>query len=345
MGKKRKTRKEIGGLFVHLDRRERAAEITTPLDVLNQRIDFEMFRSLLEELVPRKETSKGGRPPFDHVFMLRILILQSYYGLSDEKTEFEILDRRSFQRFLGIEDQGRIPDRTTIWNFKEAIGEDGANQLFDLFHEKLADAGLIGSKGRIVDASFVDAPRQRNSRDENKKIKETGEPIDEWSDVKTAQKDVDARWTKKNDEKHFGYKNHVSMDEESKLIDRYDTTSAEVHDSNKFTEFLENCDIERAHADSAYRSAAHDEWLEEHGIQNRVHEKGKRNKPLNGNQKRSNTAKSRIRARVEHVFGFMSQVMGADRVRTIGRERACRFNALSNLTYNIARTCQLGAEI
>jgi transposase, IS5 family len=345
MGKKRKTRREIGGLFVHLDRRERAAEVTTPLDTLNDRIDFEIFRSLLEELVPRKDTSKGGRPPFDHVFMLKILILQSYYGLSDEKTEFEILDRRSFQRFLGIEDEGRIPDRTTIWNFKEELGEDGANRLFDLFHQKLDEAGLIGRKGRIVDASFVDAPRQRNSRDENKKIKETGEPIEEWTDAKTAQKDVDARWTKKNDETHFGYKNHVSIDEESKLIDRFDTTSANVHDSNRFTEFLEDCAIDRVHADSAYKSAEHDQWLDEQGIKNRVHEKGRRNHPLNGNQKRSNTAKSRIRARVEHIFGFMSQVMGADHVRSIGRARAGRFNALSNLTYNMARTCQLGASV
>ena len=297
MGRGRKPRKEIGGLFVQLDRRERSAEITTPLDTLNERIDFESFRDLLEELVPRKTGSAGGRPPFDHVFMLKILILQSYYGLSDEKTEFEILDRRSFQRFLDIETEGRIPDRTTIWNFKESIGKDGAERLFSCFHAQLEAAGLIGKKGRIVDASFVDAPRQRNTREENAKIKETREPSADWSKAKVAQKDVDAQWTKKNDEKHFGYKNHVSMDEKSKLIDTYTTTAANVHDSRPFTALLEGCDIKRAHADSAYKSAEHDEWLETRGIKNRIHEKGYRNNPLNGNQKRSNRAKSRIRAR------------------------------------------------
>ncbi len=274
MAKNRKSRKEIGGLFTQLDRKERSAEVKTPLDVLKERIDFELFRNLLQELIPRANGGKGGRPPYDHVFMFKILILQHYYGLSDESTEFDILDRRSFQRFLDIEDEGRIPDRTTIWNFKEALGEDGANELFHHFHEKLAIAGLIGKKGRIIDASFVDAPRQRNTRDENNKIKETGEPMEDWSAEKTAQKDVDARWTKKNDEVHFGYKNHVSIDEESKLIDCYATTSAEVHDSNKFTEFLEGRDIERAHADSAYKSAEHDQWLDEQGIENRIHEKG-----------------------------------------------------------------------
>ena len=345
MAKKRKRRQEIGGLFVHLDRRNRAAEVTTPLDKLKAAIDFESFRPLLEELVPRNPSPTGGRPPMDNVFMFKILVLQTYYGLSDERTEFEILDRTSFQRFLDIEDDGRIPDRTTIWSFKEALGEEGATKLFDHFHQNLDDAGLIGRKGRIVDASFVDAPRQRNTRDENDRIKKGDGASEEWSETKKRQKDVDARWTKKNDETHFGYKNHVSVDEESKLIDRYNTTAANVHDSQVFTELLEEAEVDRVHADSAYKSEEHDKWLESKEIENRIHEKGVRNRPLNGNQKRSNTAKSRVRARCEHIFGFMNQVMGADRIRTIGLSRARRTNALVNLTYNMARATQIGISM
>jgi hypothetical protein len=133
MSKKSRRRQEIGGLFTYLDRRDRSGETVTPLDKLAEKIDFEAFRSVLEELVPSKVSDQGGRPPFDVVFMFKVLVLQHYYGLSDERVEFEILDRTSFQRFLGIVAEGRIPDRTTVWNFKERLGEAGAKRLFDFF--------------------------------------------------------------------------------------------------------------------------------------------------------------------------------------------------------------------
>jgi IS5 family transposase len=341
MSKKRRNRKEIGGLFTHLDRRSRSAETVTPLDKLAGKIDFEVFRPLLAELVPSKVSEKGGRPPLDAVFMFKVLVLQYYYGLSDERVEFEILDRTSFQRFLGIEAEGSVPDRTSVWNFKERLGEEGASRLFDFFHSILAEKGLIGTKGRIIDATFTDAPRQRNSREDNRRIKEGGEAPEEWPEAKLRQKDLEARWTKKNDETHFGYKNHVSIDEESKLIDRHETTPANVHDSQPFPRLLDP-GVDRAHADSAYRSKEHDELLRELEIENRIHEKGMRGRALNKAQQRSNRAKSRVRARVEHVFAFMAGVMKADRIRTIGIKRAKRTNTLVNLVYNLARSVQLG---
>ncbi|MEM7599856.1 MAG: IS5 family transposase [Verrucomicrobiota bacterium] len=344
MSKRKRQKKSIGGLFTHLDRRSRSADVTTPLDKLSEVIDFESFRSTLEEVIERKDSGKGGRPPFDAVFMFKILVLQFYYGLSDEKTEFEILDRTSFQRFLSIEAEGEIPDRTTIWKFKEQLGDSGAEKLFNCFHTQLTAAGVIGKKGRIVDASFADAPRQRNTREENQRIKDGEGAPEEWPEPKKRQKDVDARWTKKNNETHFGFKNHVSVDEKSKLIDSHSTTPANVHDSQVFTELIDQ-EVDRVHADSAYKSEEHDKWLASQGIINRVHEKGTRAKPLNGNQQASNRAKSRIRVRVEHVFGFIGGVMRGDRIRTIGIIRARRSNTLINLTYNLARATQLGAAI
>lgn len=341
MSKKRRARKEIGGLFTHLDRRSRSAETVTPMDKLAGKVDFEIFRPLLSELVPSRTSEKGGRPPHDAVLMFKVLVLQYYYGLSDERVEFEILDRTSFQRFLGIEAEGAVPDRTSVWTFKERLGEEGASRLFGFFHSILAEKGLIGTKGRIVDATFTDAPRQRNSREDNRRIKEGGGAPEEWSQAKRRQKDVEARWTKKNDETHFGYKNHVSVDEESKLIDRHETTPANVHDSQPFPRLLDP-GVDRAHADSAYRSAEHDELLRELEIENRIHEKGVRGRALTKAQQRSNRARSRVRARVEHVFAFMAGTMKADRIRTIGIERARRTNALVNLVYNLARSVQLG---
>jgi transposase, IS5 family len=101
-----------------------------------------------------------------------------------------------------------------------------------------------------VDATFVDAPKQRNSREENKLIKE-GEAPEYWSEHKRQQKDSDARWTKKNNEVHFGYKDHVKVDVYSKIITKYAVTSANVHDSQEFTDFLDDTDV-TVYADSAY---------------------------------------------------------------------------------------------
>ena len=104
--------------------------------------------------------------------------------------------------------------------------------LFAEFNRMLEERGIITHKGTIVDATFVDAPRQRNSRDENKKIK-NGEIPEEWENEphKLSQKDTDARWTKKGDEKHYGYKDHVKVDADSKLILDYAVTPANVHDA------------------------------------------------------------------------------------------------------------------
>ena len=139
----------------------------------------------------------------------------------------------------------------------------------------LEERGIITHKETIVDATFVDVPRQRNSREENRKIK-NGETLEEWNENphKIAQKGTDARWTKKGDETHYGYKDHVKVDADSKLILDYEVTPANVHDSNEFEEFFGEED-QAAYADSAYVGKE----LPEH-IRNEVCEKGYRNKPL-----------------------------------------------------------------
>ena len=208
-------------------------------------IDWEQFRSLIEEVCgySLKDAKKGGRPPFDPILMLKVLILQKYYGLSDEKTELEINDRLSFLSFVGLELGDDVPDARTIWDFKERIevkGRNGSARLFEAFAHALTLQGLIAKEGSIVDASFVYAPRQRNTREENKKIKEGERPEGfEKSTAKGRQKDCDARWVTKNKEAHFGYKNHVKADAKSKLIITQATTSASVHDSQVFTELID----------------------------------------------------------------------------------------------------------
>ena len=296
-------------------------------------IDFEAFRPLLEKAFLKERKSNAGRPPFDVVMMFKILVLQRLFNLSDDQTEYQITDRMSFQRFIGLSLGERVPDAKTIWLFRDTLTQSGMiRDIFAMFNSMLASKGIITHTGTIIDATFVDAPRQRNSRDENKQVK-NGETPEEWrkNPHKLAQKDTDARWTKKNDETHYGYKNHVKVDADSKIITDYATTSANVHDSNEFTEFL-NEEDKVVYADSAYIGKE----IPDH-VENRVCEKGYRGKPLTDEQKESNRKKSKTRCRIEHIFGFMTGSMHGITLRSIGTGRA-EFNiGLTNLVYNICR--------
>ena len=296
-------------------------------------IDFESFRPTLTDGLKKERKSRAGRPPFDNVMMFKVLILQRLFNLSDDQTEYQITDRISFQRFLGLSLGEKVPDAKTIWLFRNTLAEAGiVDALFSQFNQMLEERGIITHKGTIVDATFVDAPRQRNSRDENKQIK-NGEIPEGWENEphKMAQKDTDARWTKKGNETHFGYKDHVKVDADSKLVTDYAVTPANVHDSNEFEAFFNEKD-EAAYADSAYAGKE----LPEH-VKNEVCEKGYRNKPLTDEQKENNRRKSKIRSRIEHVFGFMTMSMHGLTVRTIGLRRAAFNIGLTNLVYNLCR--------
>lgn len=340
-----KSGQQQGGLFDYQERREQLRRLATPLDQLNEQMDWELFRLELESHLDYRAGAQGGRPPWCPVLMFKVLVLQKYCDLSEEQTEFQILDRFSFQRFLGLDVGDAVPDKNSIWTFKERLGEAGLRACFDLFDEVLRESGLLARRGKIVDASFVEVPRQRNTREENAQIK-AGQTPAAWQEqpAKLAQKDVDARWTKKNGQSHYGYKNHVKCHARTKLIEDYAVTDASVHDSQVLEGLLDESDG-RLHADSAYRSARITGLLQERGIQNRIHEKGCRGRPLTEKQREANAKKSRVRARGEHVFGFQVYQMGANWIRTIGRKRAERGIGLGNLIYNFFRYLQLGGSM
>lgn len=319
-------------LFAEETQLQRLSKLGDSLEKLDV-VDFEAFRPLLEKALRKDRKSHAGRPPYDEVMMLKIIVLQRLYNLSDDQTEYQITDRMSFQRFLGLSLGERVPDAKTIWLFRDTLTHSGViEELFAMFNDMLLSKGIITHSGTIVDATFVDAPRQRNSRDENKQIK-NGEIPEEWEENphKKAQKDVDARWTKKGNETHYGYKDHVKMDADSKIITDYATTPANVHDSNEFTDFLNETD-QVIYADSAYVGKE----IPEH-IENRVCEKGYRGRPLSDEQKASNREKSKIRCRIEHVFGFMTVSMHGLTVRSVGIKRADFNIGLTNLVYNLCR--------
>jgi len=320
-----------------------------PLDKVSQSIDFDFFRPVLNEVFLKKEKGVGGRPSWDAVLMFKILLLQSWYGLSDDKIEYLINDRLSFQRFLGLSLDDKVPDSKTVWLFKNTLSKNGAYEdLFSLFTGQMEAQGVITRTGSIVDASFVDVPRQRNTREENKVIKAGGVP-EEWKKPENVnmlkQKDVEAHWAKKNNETHYGYKDHVKVDSDSKMIVEFEVTTASVHDSKAIVDLCDKKD-KVVYADSAYVGVDLERELKEkcgEDVDLRIHEKGYRNKPLTEEQKKSNREKSRVRVRVEHVFGHITNSMGGMIIRSIGLARARCAIAFKNLAYNLSRYAYLSS--
>lgn len=336
------------GLFDLEFHEKKIKEYNPPLSRLNEVINWELFRETIETALYVKPKGAGGRPPYDKLLMFKILVLQKYYNLSDEQTEFQINDRTSFRQFLGLEIGDKIPDEKTIWFFKEQLANHNLSEkLFELFTSQLLHKGVIAKEGSMVDASFVDVPRQRNSREENDYIKKGAIPTSfakkdkNGKRSKLSQKDIDARWVTKSGERHFGYKNHINADAKTKLITKYSTSSTSPHDSTEIENIVDITD-NKLHADSAYRSKDIEIFLEGIDCKSFVHEKGYRNNPLTEEQKKSNKTKSKVRARVEHVFGFMTHSMNnALYMRSIGIKRIKSSIGFLNLTHNIFRFEQL----
>jgi IS5 family transposase len=336
------------GLFDEQIRLEKLSKKQDPLERLNSHIDFEFFRKPLEKFFEKEvDHSKGGRPAYDYVLMFKILILQRYYNVSDDSIEYAILDRLSFMRFLGLGINDPVPDAKTIWLFRDKLTGGGVvEKLFRHLDKQLDRDGIIVHKGKLVDASIVEVPIQRNSRDENKELKEGNIP-QEWDENKLRQKDTDARWTTKNGEDYFGYKNHIKADSKTKLITGYKATTANIHDSEVMDELLDKKEDggQPLYADSAYRSQAIEQMCRKKNIESRIHEKGYRNNPLTKRQQQRNRKKSKTRARVEHIFGFITNTMNEMYLHYRNFVRNQAAIGLMNLTYNLFRLVQLKVEI
>ena len=336
------------GLFDEQIRMEKLSKKQDPLERLSSHIDFEFFRQPLRQFFDKEvDRSKGGRPAYDYVLMFKVLILQRYYNLSDDTIEYAILDRLSFMRFLGLGINDPVPDAKTIWLFRDKLTAGGmVEKLFSYLDKQLDKDGIIVHKGKLVDASIVEVPVQRNSRDENKELKQGTIPED-WNENKVRQKDTDAQWVTHNGKNYFGYKNHIKADSKTKLITGYKATTANIHDSEVIDELLSKNEDSRqpVHADSAYRSEAIEQMCRSKNIDSCIHEKGYRGNPLTKRQQQRNRKKSRIRARIEHIFGFMTNSMNEMYLNYRNFIRNQAAIGLMNLTYNLFRLVQLKVEV
>jgi len=315
------------------------------LEALQKHIPWDAFRPQLRlARIRSTRKSNAGRKPYDDVLMFKVLVLQALYNLSDDQTEYQIKDRLSFRRFLNLGMNESVPDAKTIWLFREhLVRRKLVEKLFAKFDGYLNNMGFEARGGQIIDASFVQVPKQRNGRDDNQAIK-SGKTPTKWKDTpaKLRQKDINARWTKKNNETYYGYKNHINIDNNAKLIRSYTVTDASVHDSKMFAVLIDphntNADV---YADSAYRSASFEAELKEAGYRSKIHFRGHRDKPLTQQQIKANHSRSKTRVRVEHIFGYQANSMKAGCIKTINIARARAKIGMTNLAYNMQRLIQL----
>lgn len=321
-------------------RKEKLTEQKDMLLRLKGMIPWEEFRLELESIHQKARKSLAGRKPIDVILMFKMLILQRLYNISDSELEYQVNDRLSFMEFLELGLEDRVPDATTVWLFREQVVKGGyAKDLFIQFNDYLTEQGYEARGGQIVDASLVPVPKQHNSKEENAQMKE-GKFPEGWEDKpkKASQKDRDARWTKKNGQSYYGYKNHLSVDVRYGFIRCYEVTDAAVHDLQMLAALLDvENDSDQLWGDSAYRSDLQEKVLGLLGYESQIHERKYRNQELSEEQKRKNHERSKTRAKVEHNFGAWVNEMGGKLIETIGIARAKTVIGLRNLAYNFKR--------
>ncbi|MDR7260281.1 IS5 family transposase [Sphingomonas sp. BE270] len=343
------------GLFGLSDHLKRLSADGDPLEALGRIVDFKAFRPTLIAALAYGDGARGGRPPYDPVAMFKVLILSAQNTVSDARMEYLIRDRLSWLRFLGFDLGAPTPDANTIPLFREKLTEAGALEtLFADFDCQLKERGYIAMGGQIVDATLVAAPKQRNTQAEKEAIKAGKSACEIWPDepARTAQKDTDARWTLKfakakptADGKpgidiaipSFGYKSSISICRAFAFIRKGRVTDGARFDGRMLRDVVTNDNTASdVWADTAYRSQANEKWLKRQSRVSRIHRKKPRGKPMPARTARANAAKSKVRARVEHVFARQKDQMGLF-IRTIGIKRAEAKITLANLAYNMNR--------
>jgi transposase, IS5 family len=324
-------------LFAEEERGNRREKLGDPLAGLIKHVDFAALAATVDIAAPRPSRAKGGRPPYPTTLMIKILVLQQLYNLADDALEYQLLDRRSFLSFLGLTGSSTIPDAKTIWLFRDRLAQAGlGTELFDQVQQQLLANGYLARCGQIIDASLVQAPVQRNKREEAEIVKQSAMPT-EWTAHKRAQKDVDAKWTKKHGKSHFGYKLHASVDKRHKLIRKVIITDAAVADTCIFEDLLDPNNTSRdVYADRGYPSARREADLNQAGWRVHIQRKGTATKAISATQKRRNRGIATPRARVEHVFGALAQ-MGGKLVRCMGIVRTRFALNLKAASYNLKR--------
>ena len=248
-------------LFDLANRYANLSKMGDPLERLNAIIDCAIFCPSLERMDTKVRKSNAGRKPICRILMFKMLVLQNSMACLTNACNTRSQTACGSCVFWVSSWLVTSPMHAPIWAFREALKEHQlTDALFDRLNQALADLGIELKSGQIIDATFVPVPIQRNGRENNALIKPDAVPIEWGQDAeqpnKLAHKDLDSRWTKKGGQNHYGYKNHINIDKDIKLIASHACTDASVHDSQVLEAVLrgENVGGKEVWADSAYRS-------------------------------------------------------------------------------------------
>ncbi len=278
---------------------------------LESLIEWEAFRPIISQIY-NNHTDQGGRPITDEILLVKMLVLQSLYGLSDPEMERQANDRISFRKFLGFPE--KIPNHTTLWYFRERLIRSRKEQAIgDQLQTQIEVKGLKIRKGVIQDASFITADPGHKPADTPR-----GE------EAKT-RRSRDGTWAKKGKKSHFGYKLHIMMDKEHQLIRRMETTTASRHDGQ--------VDLSRK-GETVYRDKGYFGVKPQASMDKTMH-RSTRGHPLSIKEERRNRAIMRTRSLVERPFAVMKRVYRAGHmlVTTVARVN-CK-NLFSCFAFNL----------
>jgi len=322
------TKPQVSLLDSAFNRRKKRSRSDDLLKKIDQFVDWAKLEAICRVIY---KPSRRGRPTIPIQFSLKCLILQYLYNLSDPALEDALVDRLSFQRFLGISFESEIPDFTTIWRFRERLNKAGLlNNVFEAVVKQLDQRNTLLRRGTLIDATLVQAARRPSKQD-------SPQDGDTSSGGRAdSQRDRDASSVKQGKKFCYGYKGHIAVDQGSGIIRKQSFTSACVHDSQQTGELI--CGDEQAlFADKAYASDELKQSCRRNGVFYGVLDKGRRNRPLSQKQKKANSRKSRIRNAVERPFAWFKRMLGYRMVRYVNlRRNALQFTFLC-IVHNLRR--------
>jgi len=320
----------LADALVGMSRRKKVSKAVATLGTISELVNWSEL-AIIVSVLDKTQSGKGGRPPIDFEVKLKMLFLQHTFNLSDEELEDQLIDRLSFQQFVGLSFDEEIPDFTTIWHFKEGLVRLGLmDKIFVAIVSQIEKRGLILKKGTLIDATIIES----STRPLSKKKRE------ELAQKPSKQIDTEAKSTVKNGKKYFGYKGHIGVDAESKIIRKRTFTAANVHDSQELEKVVSG-DEQSIWADKAYPSKALKQKLRETGTYCGILDKATRGKKLSTKQAKRNRQKSRVRAAVEHPFGYMRKKLKMTLASAKTRLRnALRFDMVC-IIYNVMRESHL----
>jgi IS5 family transposase len=272
--------------------------------------------------------SVHGRPAARSELLLRVMILQHLYGLSDPQAEAQLNDRLSFQKFVQLAAGEAVPDESTIGRFRQRLIACGLHErLLQLVNQQLEAKGYMVKRATMVDATIVASSRRR--------------PSPAAAAGGTAP-DAQASYTFVRGRSFYGYKAHVSTDAEHQLIRAAVLTSANACEAHVFARITPE-DTQAVYADKAYDTKANRLWLEQRGMANGILKKPARHIQLSAADRRANVKKGLVRRQIEKVFGQLKQWQQYRRVRYLGVIKNQLELTLKAVAYNLKRLAKLTA--